>query len=169
MIRILTEAVRMLYLAAPFLLLGLLMAGFIHVLMPTRWVERWLGRPGLSGVVKAAIIGVPLPICSCGVVPIAVELRHKKASDPASLSFLTTTPESGVDSILFTWALMGPVMAIVRPIAAFATALVTGVLAIAYLPLSRLGSMGGDDESGEADADHDHRSHDHDHHGHDHD
>ena len=179
LIRILTESVRMLYLAAPFLLLGLLMAGFLHVLMPTRWVERWLGRPGLSGVIKAALVGVPLPICSCGVVPIAVELRRKKASDPASLSFLTTTPESGVDSILFTWALMGPVMAIVRPLAAFATALVTGMLAIAYLPISRLGRVDGEDgptecsDAAEAAGDgpaheHEHDHHEHGHHGHDH-
>ncbi len=135
LISILVEAVNMLYLAAPFLLLGLIMAGFIHVLLPARFIERWMGRPGMSGVVWAGLIGVPLPVCSCGVVPIAVELKRKKASDAASLSFLTTTPESGVDSILFTWSLMGPVMAIVRPIAAFFTAVIGGILAIAYLPV----------------------------------
>ena len=135
LLSILYEAVYMLYLAAPFLLLGLLMAGFLHVLMPGRFIERWMGRPGMSGVVWAGLIGVPLPVCSCGVVPIAVELKRKKASDAASLSFLTTTPESGVDSILFTWSLMGPVMAIVRPVAAFFTALIGGILAIAYLPV----------------------------------
>ena len=179
--RIIAESTRMLYLAAPFLLLGLLMAGLIHVLMPSRWIERWLGRPGLSGVVMAALVGIPLPICSCGVVPVAVELRRKKASDSANLSFLTTTPESGVDSILFTWALMGPVMAIARPIAAFATAMVTGVLAIAYLPMPRLGfsepdaeepnpPASHDDHSADRDHSHDHahRHHDDDHH-HDHD
>lgn len=128
------ETLRTLVLAAPFLLLGLLMAGLLHVLMPTSLIQRWMGRQGLSGVIMAALIGVPLPVCSCGVVPISVELRRKGASAPASLSFLTTTPESSVDSILFTYALMGPVLAIARPIAAFFTALVGGVAAIAYMP-----------------------------------
>ena len=128
------ETLRTLLLASPFLLLGLAFAGLLHVLLPTSLIQRWMGRPGLSGVAIAAAIGVPLPVCSCGVVPIAVELRRKGASQPASLSFLTTTPESSVDSILFTWALMGPVLAIARPIAAFFTAFLGGTLAIAYLP-----------------------------------
>lgn len=129
---ILVETVRLLYLAAPYLLLGLVMAGFVHVLLPARVVERWLGRPGLGGAARAAAIGVPLPVCSCGVVPLAIEMRRKKASDPASLSFLVTTPESGVDSILFTWGLMGPVMAIARPIAAFATAMLGAAGALVF-------------------------------------
>lgn len=128
------ETLRTLYLAAPFLLLGLVVAGFLHVLLPTATIQRFLGRPGMGGVTWAAAIGVPLPVCSCGVVPITVEMRRKGASQPASLSFLTTTPESSIDSILFTWGLMGPVMAIARPIAAFFTAVLGGALAIAYLP-----------------------------------
>lgn len=131
---IVAETLRTLLLASPFLLLGLAFAGLLHVLLPTSVIQRWMGRRGLSGVTMAAAIGVPLPVCSCGVVPISVELRRKGASQPASLSFLTTTPESSVDSILFTWALMGPVLAIARPIAAFFTALLGGTLAIAYLP-----------------------------------
>lgn len=121
-------------LAAPFLLLGLAMAGFVHVLLPTRVVQRYLGRPGLGGAATAAAIGVPLPVCSCGVVPLAVEMKRKKASDAASLSFLTTTPESGVDSVLFSWALLGPLMAVARPVAAFATAMFGAVLATAWPP-----------------------------------
>ena len=128
------ETLRTMVLAAPFLLLGLLMAGLLHVLLPTSVIQRWMGRQGLSGVTMAALIGVPLPVCSCGVVPISVELRRKGASAPASQSFLITTPESSVDSILFTYALMGPVLAIARPVAAFFTALVGGVAAIAYMP-----------------------------------
>ncbi|MEM1203366.1 MAG: SO_0444 family Cu/Zn efflux transporter [Acidobacteriota bacterium] len=167
-----TETVRMLYLAAPFLLLGLVMAGFIHVLLPSRWIERWMGSRGLGGATLAALVGVPLPVCSCGVVPIAIEMRRKKASDPASLSFLVTTPESGVDSILFTWALMGPVMAIARPIAAFFTALFGAVLAIAYLP-PRIDDGAADlpEDTGcdhHSHGHHDHGHHDHDHDGHDH-
>ena len=68
-------------LAAPFLLLGLAMAGFLHVLLPTRVVQRFLGRPGLRGAALAAAVGVPLPICSCGVLPLAVEMKRKKATD----------------------------------------------------------------------------------------
>lgn len=123
------ETWHMTVLAAPFLLLGLAMAGLVHVLLPTRVVRRFLGRPGLGGAALAAGVGVPLPVCSCGVVPIAVEMKRKKASDAASLSFITTTPESGVDSVLFTWALMGPVLAIARPIAAFFTAMLGAVIA----------------------------------------
>jgi uncharacterized protein len=128
------ETLRTLLLASPFLLLGLAFAGLLHVLLPTSLIQRWMGRPGFAGVATAAAIGVPLPVCSCGVVPIAVELRRKGASEPASLSFLTTTPESSVDSILFTWALMGPVLAIARPIAAFFTAFLGGTLAMVYKP-----------------------------------
>ena len=132
-----TETARMLYLAAPFLLLGLAMAGLVHVLMPSAWIERWMGKPGLKGAALAAGLGVPLPVCSCGVVPLAVEMRRKKASDPASMAFLITTPESGADSVLFTWGLMGPVMAIARPVSAFVTAMIGAVLAILRLPANR--------------------------------
>ncbi|MDA8017510.1 MAG: SO_0444 family Cu/Zn efflux transporter [Thermoanaerobaculia bacterium] len=111
-------------LAAPFLLLGLAMAGFVHVLLPERVVQRYLGRPGLGGAATAAAIGVPLPVCSCGVLPLVVEMKRKRATDAASMSFLTTTPESGVDSVLFSWALLGPLMAVARPVAAFTTAMV---------------------------------------------
>ena len=131
------ETARMLYLAAPFLLLGLAMAGLVHVLMPSAWIERWMGKPGMKGAAMAAGLGVPLPVCSCGVVPLVVEMRRKKASDPASMAFLITTPESGADSILFTWGLMGPVMAIARPISAFVTAMIGAAMAIFRLPADR--------------------------------
>lgn len=116
-----------LFLAAPFLLLGLLMAGLLHVLIPESLIARFMGRRGLRGVAWAALVGTPLPVCSCGVVPLTVELRRKGASEASSLSFLITTPESSADSILVTWGLLGPLMAVVRPIAAFATALLGGI------------------------------------------
>lgn len=162
-------------LAAPFLVLGLLVAGLLHVLLPERLIQRWMGRKGLSGVSLAALIGVPLPVCSCGVVPISVELKRKGASSPSSLSFLTTTPESSIDSIFFTYALMGPILAIARPIAAFFTAFIGGVLAIAYLPEDEDNEKAGE-STGTVDGEHvgcshDHGAHnhsDHDHSGHDH-
>lgn len=129
---ILHEAVRTLALASPFLLVGLFLAGLIHVLIPGEKLRRWLGTPGMGGVNRAALVGLPLPVCSCGVVPLTVELRRKGASEPASLSFLITTPESSADSILLTWGLLGPVMAVARPVAAYASALLGGFLAILF-------------------------------------
>lgn len=124
------EILRLTLQASPFVLLGLLAAGVIHVLVPERVVLRWMGGRGLSGAARAAAIGVPLPVCSCGVVPLAVELERKGASRPATVSFLVTTPESSLDSILLTWGLMGPVMAIARPIAAVGTAMLGAVFSI---------------------------------------
>lgn len=154
--------------AAPYILFGLLFAGLIHVLVPESLVLRWMGSPGLGGVVRAALVGVPLPVCSCGVVPITVALRRKGASRPAAQSFLITTPESSIDSIFLTWGMMGPVMAIARPVAAFFTAVLGGILSIASArSLAELGSVpqpDGAKDHGDGD-DHDH-DHDHPHHGH---
>lgn len=113
--------------AAPFVLLGLGIAGLVHVLIPEAVVLRWMGGRGLAGALRAALVGIPLPICSCGVVPLAIELDRKGAGRPATASFLVTTPESSVDSILLTWGLMGPLMAITRPVAAFATGMLAAV------------------------------------------
>lgn len=166
----------MLVLAAPYILFGLAIAGLMHVLLPESLVIRWMGHPGLSGVVRAAILGVPLPVCSCGVVPITVELRRKGASRPAAQSFLITTPESSIDSIFLTWGMMGPVMAIARPVAAFFTAVLGGILSIASArsldeligePRSSQGAPD-DDHSDHDHSDHDHCHHHH-HHGHGHD
>ncbi len=129
---ILAAALNVFLLAAPYVLLGLTAAGFLHVLMPRQAIQRWMGGEGLLSSLRAAVFGVPLPICSCGVVPLAIELKKKGASKPASLSFLVTTPESGADSILLTWGLMGPLMAIVRPLASLVTAIGASILAIAW-------------------------------------
>ena len=116
--------------AAPFLLFGLLAAGVVHVAVPQSLIVRWMGSSGLGGVVRAALVGVPLPVCSCGVVPITVELRRKGASRSASQAFLITTPESSIDSIFLTWGMMGPIMAIARPLGAFLTAILGGILSL---------------------------------------
>src|SRR4030095_9016981 len=129
---VLWETWNALLVAAPFLIIGLLGAGLLRVLLARRHVERWLGHEGLLGVTVAAALGIPLPLCSCGVVPVAIALRRKGASRAASLSFLITTPESGIDSILLTWGMLGPVMAIARPLASFVTALVAGAATIAW-------------------------------------
>ena len=99
---------------APYLLLGVVFAGALHVALPVGFVARHLGGSGLGAVMRAAILGVPLPICSCGVVPVAASLKKSGASDGATVSFLVTTPTSGVDSILATYSLLGPAFAVAR-------------------------------------------------------
>jgi uncharacterized membrane protein YraQ (UPF0718 family)/regulator of protease activity HflC (stomatin/prohibitin superfamily) len=128
---VLAETWGLFFLAAPFILLGLFLAGLLQLLLSTRQVVRWLGGVGLSSVAKAAALGIPLPVCSCGVIPIAIALRRKGASSPASLSVIISAPESSVESIALTWGLLGPIMAVARPVAAFLTGGLAGVFAIA--------------------------------------
>ena len=112
--------------SAPYLLLGMLLAGLIHQLVPKNWVERALGKS--SSVFTAAVIGAPLPLCSCSVIPVAMGIRRSGASKASTTSFLVATPETGVDSIGITYALMGPVMALVRPLAAIFSAITAGLI-----------------------------------------
>lgn len=115
-------------LSAPWLLFGFVMAAMIKAFIKLETMQRYLGGSGAWVTVKAALIGAPLPLCSCGVVPAALGLRSAGASKNATVAFLVSTPETGVDSISFTYALMGPVMAIARPIAAITSAIVAGLL-----------------------------------------
>ncbi len=114
--------------AGPWLLGGLLAAGLIRAFVPHRIVARVMGGRGPGGVLKASLIGIPLPLCSCGVLPTAIGLRRQGASKSATVSFLISTPEVGLDSFALSYVLLGPFMAIARPIAAFFSALFTGVL-----------------------------------------
>jgi len=113
--------------ASPWLLLGLLIAGLMKAWVPSKILSKHLGK-GKSAVIKAALIGAPLPLCSCGVIPVATELRRSGASAPATASFLVATPETGIDSVSVSYALLGPVFAIYRPFAAIVSAIVTGLL-----------------------------------------
>ncbi len=113
---------------APYLLFGFLIAGLLHVLLPTHLVRSQLGSSGMGPVVKASLFGVPIPLCSCGVIPVSMSLRQSGASVPAVVSFLISTPQTGVDSILVTWGMMGPVFAVYRPIVAFVTGVISGFL-----------------------------------------
>jgi uncharacterized protein len=113
---------------APYLLLGLTFAGLLHIVFKRDFVARHLGGGGLVAVVKAAVLGVPLPLCSCGVVPTALSLRKSKASDGATVSFLISTPQTGIDSIVATYGMLGPVFAIFRPLAAFVMGIVGGAI-----------------------------------------
>ncbi|MDH3999310.1 MAG: permease, partial [Desulfuromonadales bacterium] len=114
--------------AAPYVLLGFMAAGLIKALLPEAMVVRHLGQNTTKAVVKASLLGIPLPLCSCGVLPAAIGLRKQGAGRGPTAAFLVSTPESGVDSIAITWALLDPVMTVIRPIAAFITATITGVL-----------------------------------------
>lgn len=114
--------------SAPWLLLGYLLAGIIKQVIPGEWIQSQLAKPGLLSIVKGAVIGAPLPLCSCGVIPTALAIRKAGASKGATSSFLVATPETGVDSISFSYAILGPVFALARPISALLSAVVAGVL-----------------------------------------
>lgn len=115
--------------AAPFMLFGFFMAGLLKALLPDTWMTRHLGGRGPLSVLKAALIGVPLPLCSCGVLPAAMGLRRQGAGAGATTAFMIATPESGVDSMAVTYAMIDPLMTALRPISAFVTATVAGLAA----------------------------------------
>jgi len=130
LIALMTETARILYEGSLYILIGFFVAGLLHEFLPGGLIARHLGKNSPRSVLLAALFGAPIPLCSCGVLPAAAELRRKGASRPAITSFLISTPETGVDSIALTYGLLGPVMAIVRPIAAILSAVVAGLLAI---------------------------------------
>lgn len=121
------QAWHMLALAGPWMLLGLVMAGLAKGILPDSLVKRHLGQRGIRSIVVAAIIGAPLPVCSCGVLPLAAGLKSQGAKRGPLASFLVATPETGIDSVAVTYALTDLPMTILRPVAAFFSAVVTGV------------------------------------------
>ncbi|MFN7952033.1 MAG: SO_0444 family Cu/Zn efflux transporter [bacterium] len=135
--------------ASFFLLFGFAVAGLLHALVPARLIQRLLGKGRVRPIVLASLVGVPLPLCSCSVVPTAIALRRRGASRGATVSFLVSTPETGVDSIALTYGLMGWLMALFRPLAAFVTALVAGLA----VEIEGGGSDRDDAAQGKADAD----------------
>jgi hypothetical protein len=118
--------------ASPYVLLGFFVAGLLKAFVPDSLMARHLGGRGFGSVVKAAIMGVPLPLCSCGVLPAALGLRRQGASKGATTAFMIATPETGVDSMAVTYALIDPIMTVVRPVAASITALFAGLLVNAF-------------------------------------
>lgn len=118
--------------SAPYVLLGFFVAGLLKAFIPDRWVSRHLGSGRRTGVLKASLIGVPIPLCSCGVLPTAAGLKKQGAGKAEVSSFLISTPETGVDSIAITYALLDPLMTVIRPIAAFFTAVVTGFAVLLF-------------------------------------
>jgi hypothetical protein len=157
---------------SPFLLLGFLLAGLMHAFIPGQIYSRYLAKPTFSSVLYAALFGIPLPLCSCGVIPTAMSLRREGASKGAVASFLIATPQTGVDSIIATYSLMGLPFAIVRPIIAFLTALFGGQMVNAVEPTQSLPKGGMFDSTSNHEevieagcgCGHDHK-HEHHHHG----
>lgn len=113
---------------SPFLLLGFLFAGILHVAIPKHFYRNYLSDNSFKSVLYASLFGIPLPLCSCGVIPTAMSLRREGASKGATTSFLTSTPQTGIDSILATYSVFGLAFAIIRPIAVLTTALFSGLL-----------------------------------------
>ena len=138
---------------SPYLLLGFLIAGLMHAFIPGKYYTRYLAKPTFRSVLYAALFGVPLPLCSCGVIPTAMSLRKEGASKGAVASFLIATPQTGVDSIIATYSLMGLPFAIIRPIVAFITALFGGSLVNKVT--KKEGQLVNDRASGQVEA-HDH-------------
>jgi uncharacterized membrane protein YraQ (UPF0718 family)/copper chaperone CopZ len=113
---------------APYLLLGFTFAGLLHLLFPKKKVRRYMGQNTFKSVFNAALLGVPLPLCSCGVIPTGISFYKHGASKASTVSFLISTPQTGVDSIFVTYSLLGLPFAIIRPIVAFATGLFGGIV-----------------------------------------
>ena len=111
-----------------FVLFGFFVAGLLKGFIPDDFIQKHLGGRRKSGILKASLFGIPLPLCSCGVIPAAAGLRKQGAGKGAVTSFMISTPETGVDSMAVTYALLDPIMTVVRPIAAFLTATCTGLL-----------------------------------------
>lgn len=109
---------------APYLLVGLALSGILHVVVPEGLIRRYLSGSGVGPVVRAAVIGIPLPLCSCGVIPVAQHLRKDGAGKGATATFLSATPSTGVDSLMATWGMLGPAFAGLRLV----YAMVSGVL-----------------------------------------
>ena len=113
---------------APYLLFGMTLAGILHVLVSRHFVFKHLGEKGPWSVIKAAFIGVPLPLCSCGVLPLALSFRKSGASKGATTSFLISTPQTGIDSFIATYGMLGLPFALFRPLAALAMGIVGGMI-----------------------------------------
>lgn len=113
---------------APYLLLGFFFAGLLHLLFPKKKVRKYMGQNNFRSIFNAALVGIPLPLCSCGVIPTSISFYKHGASKASTVSFLISTPQTGVDSIFVTYSMLGLPMAIIRPIVAFITGLLGGLV-----------------------------------------
>lgn len=134
LLAIITAAWDLLLDSSAYVILGIVMAGLLKSFLPTDFIARHLGRGRILPIFKAALLGVPLPICSCGVMPAAASLKRHGASNGATIAFMVSTPESGVDSIAASYALLDPLLTVARPVAALFSAMVAGIVEELYGP-----------------------------------
>ena len=127
-IEYLNEIFHLFVMMAPFLMLGFLISGILFLITSKEMVARNIGKPGLLSILKASILGVPMPLCSCGVIPVSSSLYNRGASKASTLSFLISTPQTGVDSIFITYSMLGLPFAICRPIIALITGTIGGLI-----------------------------------------
>jgi uncharacterized membrane protein YraQ (UPF0718 family)/copper chaperone CopZ len=113
---------------APYLMLGFIFAGLLHLLFPKKRVRKYMGQNNFRSIFNAALLGVPLPLCSCGVIPTGISFYKHGASKASTVSFLISTPQTGVDSIFVTYSMLGLPFAIIRPVVAFITGLFGGIV-----------------------------------------
>lgn len=125
---------------SPYLLFGFFVAGILSVFVSQSLVERHLGGRGLWPLLKASLFGIPLPLCSCGVIPVSVSLHKHGASKGSTIAFLLSTPQTGADSILVTLSLLGPVFAVFRPVAALITGVIGGTFVDILEPVGEAGN-----------------------------
>jgi uncharacterized membrane protein YraQ (UPF0718 family) len=126
-VNIFVESWHLLLEASVYILFGMLIGGMLKVFLNPAYVAEHLGRGRFASVIKAALFGIPIPLCSCGVLPAAASLKKQGANNGATTAFLISTPESGVDSIAITYALLDPIMTVARPVSAFITAVAAGI------------------------------------------
>jgi len=115
---------------SPYLLLGFLFAGVLHVFVRKRRVIKYLGKNDMAAVIRSSLFGIPLPLCSCGVIPTGISFYKNGASKSSTISFLISTPQTGIDSILATYSLLGLPFAIIRPVVALLSGILGGGLSI---------------------------------------
>lgn len=113
---------------SPYILFGLVFAGVLHEIVPESIVTKHLGNENILSVIKSTVFGIPLPVCSCGVIPLATSIKKSGASKGATLSFLISTPITGVDSILATYGMFGWIFTIYRVFTSMIIATVAGIL-----------------------------------------
>jgi len=135
--------------SAPFMLLGFFFAGLLKAFLPDSFITGHLGGRSIGGIVKASLLGIPLPLCSCGVLPAAAGLKKQGAGKGAVTSFLISTPETGIDSIAVTWSLLDPLMTVVRPVVSFVTAVAAGI-AVSLSERDHKHELSEEDEDGQA-------------------
>lgn len=115
------------YEVAIYLFFGFILAGILHAFFPVSIIRRYLGRNTFGSVIKSTLFGIPLPICSCGVVPVAASLKNSGASRGSVISFLIATPQVGADSFMITYSLLGWMFGVFRIVASLITSLLAGI------------------------------------------